>query len=642
MRIQAPEKLWTIKEISEASVPFCRKNLLLPFFTSAFAFCLLAPPAVFAQTGAPEVDVRDIPGTISDTRDSLRERDLKRSDPVEQKTPEMDECLLPPLTLVRSPLVSASALAAPAKAKKEYADACAALKQKKTEIAEKHLRNAVQKYSKYSAAWVTLGQLLASQNNTAEARKACAQGSTVEPNYVPAYLCLAELAARERAWGDVLQFSNRVLQLDPNTIPIAYEYSAVANLRSEKLDEAEKMAKRALEMDKKNTDPRVYFLLAQIYEAKGDRASEAFYLREYLKFAGTSDEMAAMKLYLARLEQPDNGPDETKSQKPAAASNPLSAALAPENRKVEETSGPSASPANHIDPEVDDQVALSQDLLSACNLDEVLPEVERRVQEFVGNVQRFTATEHLVHESLNGSGQVSKSERWQYYYVVSIAESVHGLLEVSEYQNSHASADAVERNIVTKGLPALLLIFHPYYAGDFSIRCEGLTTWNGKPVWQLSFRQRTDKPSRIRSYGLGTDGRAYSVDLKGHAWFLAGNLQIVKLEADLVKAIPEIQLAVDHTSAEYGPVHFRSKGIDIWLPQAADLVSERKGKRFHERITFSDYMLFQIDNQQQISSPKPQELLAGPVPSPSRILRDAKYPILVVATGEQPASVAPD
>jgi len=191
-------------------------------------------------------------------------------------------------------------------------------------------------------------------------------------------------------------------------------------------------------------------------------------------------------------------------------------------------------------------------------------------------------------------------------------------------------------------LPALLLIFHPYYAGDFSIRCEGLTTWNGKPVWQLSFRQRTDKPSRIRSYSLGTDGRAYSVDLKGRAWFLVGNLQIVKLEADLVKAIPEIQLAVDHTSAEYGPVHFRSKGIDIWLPQAADLVSERKGKRFHERITFSDYMLFQIDNQQQISSPKPQELLAGPVPSPSRILRDAKYPILVVATGEQPASVAPD
>src|SRR5262249_56060512 len=102
--------------------------------------------------------------------------------------------------------------------------------------------------------------------------------------------------------------------------------------------------------------------------------------------------------------------------------------------------------------EVGGQCGGSEDVLSGCNLDEVLPEVERRVQEFVGNVQRFTATEHLTHESLSGSGQVAKSERWQYDYVVSIAESVPGLLEVSEYQNSHASAEAVQHNIVTKGL----------------------------------------------------------------------------------------------------------------------------------------------------------------------------------------------
>jgi len=141
---------------------------------------------------------------------------------------------------------------------------------------------------------------------------------------------------------------------------------------------------------------------------------------------------------------------------------------------------------------------------------------------------------------------------------------------------------------------------------------------------------------------VGIGGRAYPVDLKGRAWFHASNYQIAKLEADLIKAIPEIQLAVDHTSAEYGPVHFRSRGIDIWLPQTADLVSERKGKRFHERITFSDYLLFQVDNQQQISPPKAQELLAGPVPSPPRLPQDAKYPVSVVATGDAHAPVVPD
>jgi len=164
--------------------------------------------------------------------------------------------------------------------------------------------------------------------------------------------------------------------------------------------------------------------------------------------------------------------------------------------------------------------------------------------------------------------------------------------------------------VVNSGLPALPLIFHPYYAGDFSMECEGLTQFNGKPVWQIRFHQRGDKASRIRSYRVGLAGRTYELDLEGYALFLADNYQIVKLETDLAKAIPEIQLTLDHASAEFGPVHFQSRGVDVWLPLAAEFVSERKGKRTHERRTFSDYLLFAVDDQQQITSPKiPKEQL---------------------------------
>ena len=44
--------------------------------------------------------------------------------------------------------------------------------------------------------------------------------------------------------------------------------------------------------------------------------------------------------------------------------------------------------------------------------------------------------------------------------------------------------------------------------------------------------------------------------------------------------------------------------LDIWLPQTVELTSERRGKRFHEQIEFSNYLLFAIDNKQQISTPK--------------------------------------
>lgn len=49
--------------------------------------------------------------------------------------------------------------------------------------------------------------------------------------------------------------------------------------------------------------PRDSFLLAQIYEAKGDRANEAVQLREYLKYATDPGDVAMVKEYLAQLER---------------------------------------------------------------------------------------------------------------------------------------------------------------------------------------------------------------------------------------------------------------------------------------------------------------------------------------------------
>jgi len=578
------------------------RRIAVPFSALFISFLSFALSAVAQQAGAPATDVSNLPRGINDTFSRVQVRDLKDKAPVvEKKTETEDSCLLPPLTHVRSPVVAATALAVPPKAKKDYSEACAALKDKKIEIAEKHLRVAVQVYPNYSLAWVTLGQMLAAENHTEDARNACAQGSAVEPKYLPAYLCLAEIAAREKAWGDVLLLSNRALDLDPSTTAISYEYNAAANLRINKLDDAERSALRALSIDKDNTDPRAHFLLAQIYEAKGDRTNEIAQLREYLKFAKDPDDIAAANQYLSQVEQSAVSAANPAVQKESEMPGSLTEVPVNEHRKVElaSESGPPADNLNSSTP--------GGDVLQACQLDEVLPKVERRVQEFVENVQRFTATESLVLESFGGSGKVARSERRQYDYVVSIEGSIPGMLQVNEFQNSRPSSESSGRELVTKGLPALLLIFHPYYAGDFSMECEGLTSLNGKPAWQIRFQQREDKPSRIRSYSLGTTGRAYQLNLKGRAWFMASNHQVLRLETDLIKPITEIQLAVDHTSAEYGPVHFRSRGMDIWLPQAADLVCERRGKRRHERITFSDYFLFAVDNKQEVASPKVRE-----------------------------------
>ncbi|HYM06349.1 MAG TPA: tetratricopeptide repeat protein, partial [Terriglobales bacterium] len=225
------------------------------------------------QAGAPATDISNIPKPVTETLDTVHIRNLPNDMQVGKKIAEKDEsCLLPPLTLTSNPTIAAAQLKITAKARKEYHQACAALKNNKTAGAEKHLRKAVQYYPKYSAAWVTLGQVLAAQQRTEEARSACSQGSIVNPGYVPAYLCLADIAARAQTWDEVLKLSGRALELDPSHNAVAYEYHAAANLNLHNLPAGKKSGLRAVEIDKDHHEPRVHFVLAQIYEAEGDSA----------------------------------------------------------------------------------------------------------------------------------------------------------------------------------------------------------------------------------------------------------------------------------------------------------------------------------------------------------------------------------
>jgi tetratricopeptide (TPR) repeat protein len=187
-----------------------------------------------------------------------------------------------------------------AKAKKEYASACSALRDRNYDKAEQSLRKAVSQEPKYPAAWVTLGQLLAARQKIDDARAACSQARSVDPMYMASYLCLADIAARAQNWEETLNLSNQALQIDSAGDPMAYDYNAAANLKLHRLDDAERSALKAIEVDRNQTDPRVHFLLAQIYEAKGERAKEQAELREYLK--SEPSDAAMVQQFLADLE----------------------------------------------------------------------------------------------------------------------------------------------------------------------------------------------------------------------------------------------------------------------------------------------------------------------------------------------------
>jgi hypothetical protein len=210
----------------------------------------------------------------------------------------------------------------------------------------------------------------------------------------------------------------------------------------------------------------------------------------------------------------------------------------------------------------------------------------------------------LFHESITKWGTLASSESRKFDYLASISELRPGIFNVEEYRNVGDAPGQFPEGVDTLGLPSVALLFHPHNQESFDIVCEGRTHWDGLPVWQLHFRQRPDKPNTMRSYREGSPGVSHAVAMKGRAWIAADSYQIVRLETDLVAVMPEIRLFADHSIIEYGPVQFRDSKTEMWLPTSAEIFFYWKTHRMHRRHTFSNFLLFSVDNTQKISRPK--------------------------------------
>ncbi|HVB56225.1 MAG TPA: tetratricopeptide repeat protein [Candidatus Acidoferrales bacterium] len=213
-----------------------------------------------------------------------------------------DEACLPwAVPIVRGATVDVIRLEVPSKARSEYNKACGQLKKRNFAEAETHVRDAIQKYPEYVAAWVMLGQVLQGLQLNDQATEACSHAGKTDPTYLPAYLCLADLDANEGHWNELLNVTKTALGLNPVSDVYAYFYRATALFKLDKLGEAEKEALLAAGMDRDHRQVAVHYLLAQIYGAKGDIASATAELHQFLKVNNDRQKSDEARQYLAKL-----------------------------------------------------------------------------------------------------------------------------------------------------------------------------------------------------------------------------------------------------------------------------------------------------------------------------------------------------
>jgi len=276
------------------------------------------------------------------------------------------------------------------------------------------------------------------------------------------------------------------------------------------------------------------------------------------------------------------------------SSTPKSAAHAPKASKPNAVANPSWPPTD-----VDDSVPPVSST-PGCSLPQVLTRAGRRIEILVHDLERFTATELVHHQKVDKSGKLHEPETSRFDYLVFLSPRPSGMMNVEEFRKGFTRQDQFPDHVNTEGTPSLVLVFHPKYASNFSFTCEGLGKWHEKPAWQVRFEERDARRALI---ALIMGGHIYNVKIRGRAWILADSSEVARLETDLVDTIPAVKLRLDHQSVEYGPVRFPKSKVEIWLPSSTELYMDFQGHRFYRRHTFTNFNLFSVKIDQQISDP---------------------------------------
>ena len=478
-------------------------------------------------------------------------------------------------------------------AEKELGRALEDIRANKPEDAKKHLEKASRAAPSNPDVNYLWGMYYAQIKDIGKAKEYWEKAIQIYPRHVFSLAALAQLALEEPNGPAAVDLLVRVTDL----VPSSWRYQerlAEAYLLSGDYAEAQKHAERAIELGKERA-AEAQFILAQALLRTNDAQGALKALDVYLASQPSGPRAAEARQMLGAL-----GP---AAAEPAAASavSPTSPALLGLSKSATSITEELVPPPKWMPPDVDESMPPVESV-AGCPLEKVRDEAGKRVGEFVDAVNRIAATESLENEVIDRSGLPMRRVSRNYSYVASVQQIRPGMYTMEEYRNGGMDLDLFPERVATLGLTALVMAFHQVYRDDYDVTCEGLSRWHGSLAWQVHFRQRADKPSRLRSYRVNS--LSFPVGLRGRAWIAADTFQIVSLETDLVSPVPQIQLRAEHISVEYAPVKFASHHTQLWLPESAEIFFDYGHRRMHRRHYFRNYMLFAVDEKQQISAPK--------------------------------------
>jgi hypothetical protein len=238
---------------------------------------------------------------------------------------------------------------------------------------------------------------------------------------------------------------------------------------------------------------------------------------------------------------------------------------------------------------------------SKCDLPAVLAQAAVRANELVTNLQNFTAQERIDFRLLDRVGNQYDAGSADFDYTAVLVRQLLGYT-VQETRNAVPGSHPFPISMHDLGLPEIALMFLPEFQTNYEMTCSGAAMRNEHPTWIVNLRQRKDHPDTTASF-TAKNGVVYPAPLKGRAWIAKDSGEVVHLEIALMHPIPAVNIQSWTLSINYAPVHFKSRNIDVWLPQSTDVYRESDNGRTFTSHKFTDFRLFSVDVNMVPNSP---------------------------------------
>jgi tetratricopeptide (TPR) repeat protein len=483
----------------------------------------------------------------------------------------------------------------PAKASKDTAAAVAALKSSNLKEARKRLDSAYKVVPESGRVNFLMGYLFFEQKDFDQALTYLNHAIALSPSDAQALGLMGRLQLLRGQYEPAKSSLERAVVANPNDW-MSHNLLGNVYLKLKEYEKAREQAQLAIDQGKADA-VAARLVLGEAQASLGRTAEGIQTLKAYLAIAPASPQSRQVNDFISQLEQ-------------RAVSTPTEASTL---TTVVQSAVPVGDPdplADTAEPELSvawqppgiDEAKPSVAAGVACPAEQVLAKSGDRVEELVNDVGRFAAIEDLLHERLDNQGNPVTRETRKFDYAAYISQPRTGVLLVDEFRTERYGIDNLPDQIATSGFPALALVFHPSMQADYEISCEGLGDWHGQATWLMHFRAREDRPSHIQDYVVGT--HVYPIRLKGRAWITADKFQIVRIESELISPLKGIGFLAEHQIAEYGPVMFEKKNVQLWLPKTAEVYLDFHRHRYYRRHSFDKYMLFSVDSTDKVKDAK--------------------------------------